>query len=305
MNFSRSTKHELLPKVTVVCLCYNTGDFVVKAIDCVIRTQYPNLEIIVIDDCSTDLVLLGHLENYLDNNKTIIYIKNPINLGIPKTLNIALKISTGKYISLVSDDIISETKIIDDVISLEKLCDDYVLVHSIAQTIDSHGIKYPEFSPTLSYPKKFNEYVDISEMIREPFIHAPTVMFRAGFLKSIGGWNEAFIFEDKPMWFLISTLGKKIHFRPDVSTFYRRHDKNISSKIFYGFYKYQFELHAKYDSIPEARDKLKQFLRVACGGPDFEDCLKIYSSTQHYSYFFYYFWRAINPVKKLYKKYFK
>ena len=90
------------PLVSVVISCYNYADFVGESISSVINQTYPNIELIVINDGSTDM---SH-EVINESKKThkFRYIKNS-NKGIIATRNQALKTIKGEYIlQLDADD---------------------------------------------------------------------------------------------------------------------------------------------------------------------------------------------------------
>jgi glycosyltransferase involved in cell wall biosynthesis len=288
------------PKLTIGFLCFNTGKFVAEAVNSVIN-NYKNSEYIIIDDCSTDAESVNILRGIVELNPSIELVENKTNKGIPANFNEILHRSSGKYMCIVSDDLISETKLHDDVAVFEELDDSYAVVHSIAQTIDQFGKKFPEFSVNLSFPSTYKDLVSIEEMISSPFIHAPTAMFRVIALKEIGGWDESLLFEDKPMWFKLSKLGKRFKFRPVVSTYYRRHLLNTSAHVRYGFWIYQFQLYARYAQHAEARIALRKLLRHAVGAIDFEECLNIYKNTEGKSIIIILVWRILHKIKFFYK----
>jgi glycosyltransferase involved in cell wall biosynthesis len=288
------------PKLTIGFLCFNTGKFVAEAVNSVINNNYKNSEYIIIDDCSTDAESVNILRGIVELNPSIELIENKINKGIPANLNEILHRSSGKYLHLIGDDLISETKLYDDVAVFEALDDSYAVVHSIAQTIDQFGKKSPEFSVNLPFPSTFKDLVSIEEMISSPFIHAPTAMFRVIVLKEIGGWDESLLFEDKPMWFKLSKLGKRFKFRPVVSTYYRRHSLNTSYHVRYGFWIYQFQLYALYAQHAEARIELRKLLRHAVGAIDFEECINIYKNSEGKSIILIFVWRILHKIKPFY-----
>lgn len=92
--------------VTIICLCYNQQEFVLESLDSVINQDYKNIELIIVDDCSTDNSK-SIIENWLADNPGIPLIANKTNLGITKAFNQALQLAKGDYIiDLAADDIL-------------------------------------------------------------------------------------------------------------------------------------------------------------------------------------------------------
>jgi glycosyltransferase involved in cell wall biosynthesis len=103
-----------MDKVTILIPVYNLNKkYIINAIKSVIIQTYTNWELIIIDDASTDGTYEHVLEylNTIKNNK-IKLLKNNYNVGCYVSLNKAIQISTGKYITrLDSDDIYHKNKI--------------------------------------------------------------------------------------------------------------------------------------------------------------------------------------------------
>src|SRR6188474_3378131 len=96
-----------LPLVTVFSLVYNTGKYVIEAIESVKANNYPNIQHIIIDDCSYDGVSTELVSDWIkENNYNCTFIKHEKNQGICRTLNEILRLAKGKYIFGVSDDLI-------------------------------------------------------------------------------------------------------------------------------------------------------------------------------------------------------
>lgn len=285
------------PLVTIGCLSYNTGNYVIKAIESVLNSSYKNIQIIVVDDCSSDQIKVKLLENYLYNFSNIEYIKHKENKGIPFNVNLILNKAKGKYLCFVCDDLILENRIKEDVDIFEKLDEDYILIHSIAQSINHNGELIDEISPDISKPIVYKDLIKINEIIQNPFINAVTVTYRVDLVKKIGGWDESLLFEDNPFWFKICELNKKIKFNPKINTYYRKHLLNTSNNIRHGFWIYQFELYSRYSIYPEAQLKLKKLLTLSCGAVDYKDCLKIYSNSNNYSHISYFTWLFLDKIK--------
>lgn len=100
-----------MPLVTIIIPIYNAEKYLKKCLKSVVNQTYQNLEIILINDLSTDYS--KHIaEQYVKNYKNIKLINNKINLGIGESRNIGLDIANGEYIYFLdSDDWIDKTAI--------------------------------------------------------------------------------------------------------------------------------------------------------------------------------------------------
>ena len=119
-------------KVSIIIPIYNTSKYLKKCLDSVINQTYKNLEIILVDDGSTDSS--GKIaDDYAKKDKRIIVITQK-NQGQSTARNNGLRIATGEYISFIdSDDTIDKTFI-------EKLLAPYLNDDHIALTVC--GLRY-------------------------------------------------------------------------------------------------------------------------------------------------------------------
>jgi glycosyltransferase involved in cell wall biosynthesis len=89
-------------KISVIIPVYNVEKYVAKCIESVIKQSYKNLEIIIINDGSTDSS--GEICNkYLEFDNRII-VKNQENQGLSMARNNGLGIASGEYIAFVDSD---------------------------------------------------------------------------------------------------------------------------------------------------------------------------------------------------------
>lgn len=91
------------PKISIVMPVYNASAYLVSALDSILNQSYKNWELIAIDDCSTDNshMILHHYSNM--DSRIKVY-KNIENLGVGKTLDKAIKLTSGKYIARMDAD---------------------------------------------------------------------------------------------------------------------------------------------------------------------------------------------------------
>lgn len=87
-------------RVSVIIPCYNTATFVHRAIESSLNQTYQNVEVIVVNDASTD-DLDGALQPYLNS---IVYHQNSVNSGLSATRNIGVNHSTGELLAFLDSD---------------------------------------------------------------------------------------------------------------------------------------------------------------------------------------------------------
>lgn len=126
-----------MPKVSVVVPVYNTEKYIKKCLESITKQKMNDLEIIVINDGSTDNSEI-EVQNFIEENQNfnIKYLKKA-NGGLSDARNFAIPYVTGKYISFIdSDDYISE----ELYSNLEKYMDKNIdLIKFKMQKVDENG----------------------------------------------------------------------------------------------------------------------------------------------------------------------
>ena len=121
------------PKVSVVIPAYNKADFTVEAINSVLAQDYDNIEIIVVDDGSTDDTV-GHLQCFFLLDKDFNYMHQE-NKGVSAARNAGIKAATGEYIALLDcDDKYIPSKITVSIDEMKRQKVD--MIHNSAVLID-------------------------------------------------------------------------------------------------------------------------------------------------------------------------
>ena len=90
-------------KVSVIIPAYNCEKYISRAIESVINQVYKNIEIIIIDDASTDNTK-NIIKKYAEKDNRIIPFYSTINKGVSASRNIGLKACTGDYIMFIDSD---------------------------------------------------------------------------------------------------------------------------------------------------------------------------------------------------------
>ena len=90
-------------KVSIVVPVYNTSKYLEKCLDSLVNQSLNDIEIIIINDCSTDNSL-EIIDEYRKKYNNIILINNKVNKGIGYNRNLGIKEAKGKYITFVDGD---------------------------------------------------------------------------------------------------------------------------------------------------------------------------------------------------------
>jgi glycosyltransferase involved in cell wall biosynthesis len=91
------------PLVTVYIPTYNRIELLKRAVTSVLNQTYKNIEIIVVDDCSSDATF-DYMTNLSKENEKIKYIRNQKNSGACVSRNKAIKAAQGEFITGLDDD---------------------------------------------------------------------------------------------------------------------------------------------------------------------------------------------------------
>ena len=204
------------PKVSVIMPCFNVVDYIEEAINSVIKQTYLNIELIIVNDGSTNLMVKKKLDTLRNEMIKVIHLEK--NLGVNNARNIAVESAKGKYIlPLDSDDYIDKNYIEKAVVIMEG--DKRV------------GLVYPNVklvgleNRIWQLPKyKFPEIIVNNTIVNSS-------MYKRSDWQSVKGdkKNMKYCWEDYDFWLSLIELGVKVVNIPEVMLYYRIRNESISS----------------------------------------------------------------------------
>jgi glycosyltransferase involved in cell wall biosynthesis len=194
----------MTPRVTVVCLCYNHARFVAEALDSVKHQTYPSIDLIIVDDASTDLSQ-DAIVQWMNSNHGATFLPLPVNLGNCRAFNAGLRKAQGAYvIDLAADDVLLPQRIARGVELLESLPDTGIQF-SDAELIDEQGTRLGYHSDRFPHASIPHGWV-FRDVVSRYFINSPTMMIRRSLLDELGGYDEALAYEDFDLWVRASRI---------------------------------------------------------------------------------------------------
>ncbi len=191
-----------LPLVSIICLCYNQKAFVGPAIRSALAQTYQNLEIIVVDDGSTD----GSKEEIsaIIKDTSIQFIDLPKNIGNCAAFNVGYRDSQGEYlIDLAADDLLLPTRVelgINDFTNGPAQAgvhfSDAFITDESGNVLNTHYPRNQDGGMRAKIPSG-NVY---ENLIRKYFICPPSMMTRRKVFDDLGGYDENLSYEDFDFW---------------------------------------------------------------------------------------------------------
>ncbi|MEN8129860.1 MAG: glycosyltransferase [Pseudomonadota bacterium] len=212
------------PVVCVIIPAYNRVEYIDQTISSVLEQTYSHVDLIVVDDGSTDGTL-ERIQTYGDR-LTLLTHENCANKGQSASLNLGLKAARGEYIAVLdSDDYWHPDKLDVQVGYLERN-PGIGLLYTNGYAVDSDGnIIYP------MYPDDHRENNDPNNVLLDCYILLPqNSLVRKSVYNSVGHFEESYrAAQDHDMLIRISE-NTQFAYLPDRLFYYRVHDDSISGK---------------------------------------------------------------------------
>lgn len=108
------------PLVSVIMPVYNSRDYVKTAVDSILLQTYKNIELICVNDCSSD-DSLDVLNAAAASDSRVVVIDSPVNLGAGEARNLGIEKAKGEYITFIDADDTLEADVFEKV--TEKICE--------------------------------------------------------------------------------------------------------------------------------------------------------------------------------------
>ena len=203
-------------KVSVIIPLYNQGQYLLEALRSVRESTYPNIEIVVINDCSTD----PETNQIFEDLEGVVKVRQPRNRGLPATRNLGIESSTGHFIMpLDSDDKIHPLYIEKAVNAL---------------------VNNPEVAYLTCYAANFGLFESVHAPVGYvpelmPFMNTngrPNDMFLKSAMVAVGGYDVNLIsYEDWDMFIMLHEHGFLGDVLPFEAHYYRRHQASMVYQI--------------------------------------------------------------------------
>lgn len=185
-------------KVSVVLPTYNGEKYLAQSIESVLSQTYENLELIIVDDCSTDGTP-GIIRRFAEKDSRIQVIRNAENQKLPRSLNIGFRQAAGDLLTWTSDDNFYEGNAIEVMARALDQNPDCGMVYCDMTCIFEDGIK-------LSRPALGIERLYVDDVVGACFL------YRRQVLETVGEYNpDMALVEDYDYWLRVRRQYEILH----------------------------------------------------------------------------------------------
>jgi glycosyltransferase involved in cell wall biosynthesis len=212
------------PKISVHIIAYNQKDYIREAIDSALAQDYPNLEVVVADDASSD----GTAEIIADYARQhpgrVIAALSPKNLGITRNSNVGLRACSGEYIAFMGgDDVLLPGKISAQTAWFADRPNRVLCGHQVE-------VFYQDDSrPPYPLSRYLIAGTGAEAIIKHNPFGATAVMVRASRIPPHGFDETLPVVSDQMMWVDVLREDGEFGFVPGTYARYRKHDTNVTN----------------------------------------------------------------------------
>ena len=202
-----------LPTISIILPTFNGSAFIQKAISSCLDQTFPNFELIIVDDGSTDDTS-AKIKAFKDDRIRVIHSEQ--NQGHIAALNTGFALSRGEFLTWTSDDNYYSQDALEVMVQELNKNSDTDFVYTRYQVIDSNG-------NNMKLGRSENpDYLDVDNCVGGCFLYTRKVY------EAIGNFNpDAFLAEDYEYWLRVRNKFqmKKMD---AVLYFYREHPKSLT-----------------------------------------------------------------------------
>ena len=222
------------PKVSIIIVNYNGKELLQKCLDSLLKVNYDNFEIILVDNNSTD----GTVEFITKNYPSLIIIKLDSNKGFAEPNNVAAKISKGKYLLFLNNDTVVTPNFISEIVKVMETDKKIAICQSLLLKPDGSVDSSGDFIDHLGVV--YNSKTKIDEIREVSSARGASMLVRSDIFEKLDGFDQKFFvtFEDVDLCWRSWILGYRVLIIPTSIVYHEGGItiKKIKSEIaFHGF----------------------------------------------------------------------
>ena len=229
------------PLVSIIVVNTNEKRYIGRCLSSLLNQTYPNLEIIVVDNASTD----GSVEYIKKNFPEVKIVESKINAGCPGGRNIGIKNAKGKYLAFIDADAMADRKWIENLVKVAKsndkigMCASKILYYQNPKVINSTGTLICKDLTAINRgigEDDINQYEEIEEVFG---FHGAAHLLKKEMLDQIGLYDADYFMQHEEVDLSLRgrIAGWKCYYVPQAIVYHERSASigiGAIEKLYYG-----------------------------------------------------------------------
>jgi len=217
----------LKPFVSIIILNYNGGDLVVQCLNSVLRIDYENFEVILLDNNSTD-GSMTNVNNKFGSKQQVKIIMNKRNLGYAEGNNVGVMESNGEYLVFLNNDVIVDPNFLKELVIVMKT--DSIAAAQAKLMFMDHPTKFYSAGHYIDYfgmvhvLGEFEEDKGQFDNVYDIFgAHGAAFIVKRNLFLKVGGFDSDFflLFEESDLCWRFWLIGYRIVFVPKAIAYHK------------------------------------------------------------------------------------
>lgn len=203
--------------ISIILPVYNGEKFLSQAIESCLNQTYKNIELIIVNDCSTDATLFI-ANGYAEKDSRVRIVNNKENKKLPASLNVGHHQAKGDFITWTSDDNIYELNALEELLNelLKKKADivysDFILINDLGNEI------------------RKVELLGIENVVFGNYIGSCFLYKKEVFERNRGYDEKLFLVEDYDFWLRAISHSQYSQLKKNLYK-YRKHEQSLTNVI--------------------------------------------------------------------------
>jgi glycosyltransferase involved in cell wall biosynthesis len=237
------------PLVSVIIPAYKARNFLAQALQSVADQDYPNIEILVIDDASPEPIddIISAYQN-IPSNPILHLISHFQNQGLGAARNTGINNAKGEFVALLDhDDLWKKNHLTDLIPKMQGTNADIGFCKALLFTDNPN-----DHSGTWGPPNEAVETHPGYDLFKCSYITPSSAIIRTSAILKLNGFNtdpKVHMCEDHDLWLRAAIDGFQFYYSKETTIYYRKHSEQATSKKGYMAFQSAYVLHLHADKI--------------------------------------------------------
>lgn len=237
------------PAITVIVPIYNVEQYIYKSIESILSQTLNNIEIILVDDGSTDKS--GDIADFYAKKDSRVKVIHKKNQGVSMARNLGLKLAAGEYVSFIDSDDWIDVDMLEKLYyeAIENNCDVVMCCFSREDIKNNKSVKifHPFQSNTILLKNDINREICSQLLVNGYFTSSCDKIYRLSFLKKykIKMSTNVKLREDYIFNMNVFNFADRVKYVPMPFYHYRDADNSAVKKYYKNLFEFDLRLYKK------------------------------------------------------------